>query len=59
MVTLVKAQSRLLGVMGGWVVQAKQQFLLSVGHDLRTPLTSIRGYAEGARFTVSLRPVPS
>lgn len=26
--------------------QLEQQFLLSVSHDLRTPLTSIRGYAE-------------
>jgi two-component system sensor histidine kinase BaeS len=25
----------------------EQQFLLSVSHDLRTPLTSIRGYADG------------
>lgn len=27
----------------------EQQFLLSVSHDLRTPLTSIRGYAEAIR----------
>jgi two-component system sensor histidine kinase BaeS len=26
--------------------EAERQFLLSVSHDLRTPLTSIRGYAE-------------
>jgi signal transduction histidine kinase len=27
--------------------QRERDFLMSVGHDLRTPLTTIRGYAEG------------
>ncbi len=32
----------------------ERQFLLSVSHDLRTPMTSIRGYAEGlAEGTIS------
>ena len=29
--------------------EAERNFLLSVSHELKTPLTAIRGYAEGAR----------
>ena len=36
----------------------EQQFLLSVSHDLRTPLTSIRGYAE-AIGDGRVEPVPA
>lgn len=35
----------------------ERQFLLSVSHDLRTPLTSIRGYAEA--ITDGTAPVPA
>jgi two-component system sensor histidine kinase BaeS len=34
----------------------EQQFLLSVSHDLRTPLTSIRGYAEAIHDGVAADP---
>ncbi len=34
----------------------EQQFLLSVSHDLRTPLTSIRGYAEALADGAALDP---
>jgi len=34
----------------------ERQFLLSVSHDLRTPLTSIRGYAEALRDGAGLDP---
>jgi two-component system sensor histidine kinase BaeS len=34
----------------------EQQFLLSVSHDLRTPLTSIRGYAEAISDRTSADP---
>ena len=34
----------------------EQQFLLSVSHDLRTPLTSIRGYAEAISDHTSADP---
>ncbi|MEC9394332.1 MAG: ATP-binding protein [Actinomycetota bacterium] len=37
----------------------ERQFLLSVSHDLRTPLTSIRGYAEALRDGAGLDPVRS
>lgn len=36
-----------------------QQFLLSISHDLRTPLTSIRGHAEAIVDGVSERPAES
>jgi signal transduction histidine kinase len=35
----------------------ERQFLMSVSHDLRTPLTSIRGYAEA--ITDGTAPVPA
>jgi signal transduction histidine kinase len=41
--------SRSINQMAGTLQRSRgleQQFLLSVSHDLRTPLTSIRGYAE-------------
>jgi signal transduction histidine kinase len=41
--------SRSINAMAGALERSRgldQQFLLSVSHDLRTPLTSIRGYAE-------------
>lgn len=41
--------SRSVNAMAGALERSRgldQQFLLSVSHDLRTPLTSIRGYAE-------------
>ena len=41
--------ARSVNVMAGELERSRvleQQFLLSVSHDLRTPLTSIRGYAE-------------
>jgi two-component system sensor histidine kinase BaeS len=41
--------SRSINAMAGNLERSRgleQQFLLSVSHDLRTPLTSIRGYAE-------------
>jgi signal transduction histidine kinase len=38
---------------------AEQQFLLSVSHDLRTPLTSIRGYAEAIADGASANPKQS
>ena len=41
--------SRSINAMAGTLERSRgleQQFLLSVSHDLRTPLTSIRGYAE-------------
>ena len=41
--------SRAINSMAGALERSRgleQQFLLSVSHDLRTPLTSIRGYAE-------------
>ncbi len=41
--------ARSVNAMAGELERARvleQQFLLSVSHDLRTPLTSIRGYAE-------------
>ena len=41
--------SRNINVMAATLERSRgleQQFLLSVSHDLRTPLTSIRGYAE-------------
>ena len=41
--------ARSVNIMAGELDRARvleQQFLLSVSHDLRTPLTSIRGYAE-------------
>jgi two-component system sensor histidine kinase BaeS len=44
--------ARSVNVMAGELDRAQvleQQFLLSVSHDLRTPLTSIRGYSEAIR----------
>ncbi len=41
--------SRSINAMGDGLQRAREQerqFLMSVSHDLRTPLTSIRGYAE-------------
>lgn len=41
--------ARSINAMAGTLERSRgleQQFLLSVSHDLRTPLTSIRGYAE-------------
>ena len=41
--------ARSVNIMAGELDRSRvleQQFLLSVSHDLRTPLTSIRGYAE-------------
>ncbi len=43
------ALARSINAMGDSLVEAKgleRQFLMSVSHDLRTPLTAIRGYAE-------------
>ncbi len=37
----------------------ERQFLLSVSHDLRTPLTSIRGYAEALRDGAGVDPARS
>jgi two-component system sensor histidine kinase BaeS len=45
----VATLSRSINAMAGALERSRgleQQFLLSVSHDLRTPLTSIRGYAE-------------
>ncbi len=38
---------------------SERQFLLSVSHDLRTPLTSIRGYAEALADGTLTDPVPA
>ena len=51
--------ARSINSMAGALERSKgleQQFLLSVSHDLRTPLTSIRGYAEAIADGTTPRP---
>ena len=51
--------ARSINSMAGALERSKgleQQFLLSVSHDLRTPLTSIRGYAEAIADGTDARP---
>ena len=53
--------TRSLNAMAGELERSRvleQQFLLSISHDLRTPLTSIRGYADAIRDGAA-QPIPA
>lgn len=56
----VAGLSRSINAMAGALAHSRgleRQFLLSVSHDLRTPLTSIRGYADAIAEGVGPDPV--